>query len=87
MQQTRLDPEVLSMVLDSLDKLERDKITLEAKLEMDRVGEFPEKCPGPQMGISGQVPGILNDFGGNTCILQKFDNFFGGMLDRPVLHV
>ncbi len=41
--QTRLDPEVLSMVLDTIDKLEREKITLEAKLEMDRIGDFPEQ--------------------------------------------
>ncbi|SPD72867.1 Acyl-CoA dehydrogenase family protein [uncultured Desulfobacterium sp.] len=42
-EQRRLDPEVLSMVLDTIDKLEKDKITLEAKLEMDRVGDFPEE--------------------------------------------
>ena len=42
-EQTRLDPEMLSMVLDTIDKLEKEKITLEAKLEMDRVGDFPEE--------------------------------------------
>jgi alkylation response protein AidB-like acyl-CoA dehydrogenase len=36
-----MDPEVLSMVLDTLSKLEKDRLTLEAKLEMDRTGEFP----------------------------------------------
>ncbi|MBW2216276.1 MAG: acyl-CoA dehydrogenase family protein [Deltaproteobacteria bacterium] len=41
--QTRLDPEMLSMVLDTIDKLEKERITLDAKLEMDRVGEFPEE--------------------------------------------
>jgi alkylation response protein AidB-like acyl-CoA dehydrogenase len=41
--QTRLDPEMLSMVLDTIDKLEKEKITLDAKLEMDRVGDFPEE--------------------------------------------
>ena len=54
-QQTKLDPEVLSMVLDSLDKLERDKLTLDAKLEMDRVGEFPTELIrfmlGPDMAL------------------------------------
>jgi alkylation response protein AidB-like acyl-CoA dehydrogenase len=41
--QTRMDPEMLSMVLDTIDKLEKEKITLDAKLEMDRVGDFPEE--------------------------------------------
>jgi alkylation response protein AidB-like acyl-CoA dehydrogenase len=36
-----MDPEVLSMVLDTIDKLERDRLPLETKLEMDRDGEFP----------------------------------------------
>ena len=42
-EQTRLDPEMLSMVLDTIDKLEKERITLEAKLEMDSVGDFPEE--------------------------------------------
>ena len=42
-EQTRLDPEMLSMVLDTIDKLEKEKITLETKLEMDSVGDFPEE--------------------------------------------
>ena len=42
-EQKRLDPEVLSMVLDTIERLEKDRITLEAKLEMDRVGDFPEE--------------------------------------------
>jgi len=36
-----MDPEVFSMVLDTLSKLEKEKLTLEVKLEMDRTGEFP----------------------------------------------
>ncbi len=40
-QQTKMDAEVLSMVLDTIDKLEREKLPLETKLEMDRSGEFP----------------------------------------------
>ncbi|MBN1850008.1 MAG: acyl-CoA dehydrogenase family protein [Deltaproteobacteria bacterium] len=39
--QSKMDPEVLSMVLDTLAKLEREKITVEKKLEMDRLGDFP----------------------------------------------
>ena len=37
----KMDPEVFSMVMDTIDKLERDRVTLETKLEMDREGEFP----------------------------------------------
>ena len=40
---SRMDPEMLSMVLDTIDKLEREKVTLEAKLEMDKQGDFPEE--------------------------------------------
>ncbi len=37
----RMDPEVFNMVLDTIAKLEKEKITLEKKIEMDREGEFP----------------------------------------------
>jgi alkylation response protein AidB-like acyl-CoA dehydrogenase len=37
----RMDPEVFSMVLDTIAKLEKDKLTLDKKLEMDREGDFP----------------------------------------------
>jgi alkylation response protein AidB-like acyl-CoA dehydrogenase len=54
-QQTKMDPEVLSMVLDTLSKLERDRLSLEAKLEMDRTGEFPMELIrfmlGPDMAL------------------------------------
>ena len=39
--QSKMDPEVLSMVLDTIEKLEKDKLSVETKLEMDRNGEFP----------------------------------------------
>jgi alkylation response protein AidB-like acyl-CoA dehydrogenase len=42
-QQKRMDPETLSMVLDTIAKLEREKLSLETKLEMDQKGEFPEE--------------------------------------------
>jgi alkylation response protein AidB-like acyl-CoA dehydrogenase len=38
---SKMDPELFSMVLDTLSKLEKEKLTLEVKLEMDRTGEFP----------------------------------------------
>ena len=37
----KLDPEVLSMVLDTISKLEKEKITIDAKLAMDHEGDFP----------------------------------------------
>jgi len=37
-----MDPEVFAMVLETLSKLEKDRLPLETKLEMDRKGEFPE---------------------------------------------
>jgi alkylation response protein AidB-like acyl-CoA dehydrogenase len=39
----KMDPEVLNMILDTLSKLEKDRITLETKLEMDKEGEFPKE--------------------------------------------
>jgi hypothetical protein len=38
-----MDPEMLTMVLDTIIKLEKEKITLEARLEMDKEGEFPKE--------------------------------------------
>ena len=40
-EQSKMDPEMLSMILDTIDKLEKDRLTLDTKLEMDRTGEFP----------------------------------------------
>ena len=40
-QHGKMDPEVLSMVLDTIEKLEREKLPLETKLELDKNGEFP----------------------------------------------
>ncbi len=40
-EQSGMDTEMLSMVLDTIDKLEKDRLSLETKLEMDRKGEFP----------------------------------------------
>jgi alkylation response protein AidB-like acyl-CoA dehydrogenase len=50
-----MDHETLSMVLDTIDKLERDRLPLETKLEMDRKGEFPMELIrfmlGPDMAL------------------------------------
>lgn len=54
-QQTKMDPEILSMVLDTIEKLEREKLPLETKLDMDRSGEFPTELIqfmlGPDIGL------------------------------------
>jgi len=42
-QATKMDPDVLAMVFDTIDKLEREKLPLETRLEMDRAGEFPSE--------------------------------------------
>jgi alkylation response protein AidB-like acyl-CoA dehydrogenase len=42
-QATKMDPGVLSMVFDTIDKLERERLPLETKLEMDRAGDFPSE--------------------------------------------
>ncbi len=40
-QEGTMDPELLKMVLDTIDKLEKEKLPVEIKLEMDRLGTFP----------------------------------------------
>jgi len=40
-QHLKMDPETLSMVMDTISKLERDRLSIETKLEMDRIGDFP----------------------------------------------
>jgi alkylation response protein AidB-like acyl-CoA dehydrogenase len=40
-EQMKLDQETLSMVLDTIAKLEKEKITIDAKLDMDHEGAFP----------------------------------------------
>jgi alkylation response protein AidB-like acyl-CoA dehydrogenase len=53
--QTQMDPEVLLMVLDTLSRLEKEKLTLEAKLEMDHTADFPMQLirfmVGPEVGL------------------------------------
>ncbi|MFC1868735.1 acyl-CoA dehydrogenase family protein [Thermodesulfobacteriota bacterium] len=40
-EQSKMDPEILSMVLDTISKLEKEKVQLETKLEIDHEGTFP----------------------------------------------
>lgn len=39
--QSKMDPETLSMVMDTIAKLERERLSLETKLALDQAGEFP----------------------------------------------
>jgi alkylation response protein AidB-like acyl-CoA dehydrogenase len=65
-EQAKMDPEVLSMVLDTISKLEREKISLDAKLEMDRAGDFPMELIrfmlGPEVAL--HLIFIPEDYGG-----------------------
>ena len=51
----KMDPEVLSMVLDTIAKLEREQVSLNRKLEMDQKGDFPMELirfmQGPEIGL------------------------------------
>ena len=54
-EQSTMDTEMLSMILDTIDKVEKDRLTLDIKLEMDRTGEFPMDLIrfmlGPEVGL------------------------------------
>ncbi|MDB4444289.1 acyl-CoA dehydrogenase family protein [bacterium] len=51
----KMDPEILSMVLDTIAKLEREELSLDRKLEMDQKGDFPMELirfmQGPEIGL------------------------------------
>ena len=52
---TVMDQETYSIVFDTLKKIEREKLSLETRLEMDEKGEFPEDLirfmVGPDIGL------------------------------------
>jgi len=54
-QVNQMDTEMFNMVLNTIDKLEKDRLPLEVKLEMDRTGEFPMELIrfmlGPEMAL------------------------------------
>jgi alkylation response protein AidB-like acyl-CoA dehydrogenase len=64
--QPGMDPEMLSMVLDTISKLERDKLDLESKLNMDKCGDFPMDLIrfmlGPEVAL--HLVFIPEEFGG-----------------------
>ncbi|MFH1350852.1 MAG: acyl-CoA dehydrogenase family protein [Pseudomonadota bacterium] len=41
LESSRMDPEMLNMIFETISKLERERLPLETRLEMDRLGEFP----------------------------------------------
>ncbi|MBW2005614.1 MAG: acyl-CoA/acyl-ACP dehydrogenase, partial [Deltaproteobacteria bacterium] len=61
-----MDNEMFSMVLDTLKKIEREKLTSETKLEMDKHGDFPEELIrfmlGPEIGL--HLIFIPSEYGG-----------------------
>ena len=65
-EQTKMDPEVLSMVLDTISKLERERITLETRLGLDHEGGFPTDLIrfmlGPEVAL--QLIFIPTEYGG-----------------------
>jgi len=36
-----MDTEMLSMIMDTIDRIEKDKLPLQKKLELDQKGDFP----------------------------------------------
>ena len=65
-EQTRMDPEMLSMVLDTINKLEKEKITIETKLELDKEGEFPTELINFMLGpeVALHLIFIPEEYGG-----------------------
>jgi alkylation response protein AidB-like acyl-CoA dehydrogenase len=63
---SKMDPEMFSMVLDTMKKIEKEKLSLETKLEMDRLGEFPAQLIrfmlGPEVAL--HLIFIPEEFGG-----------------------
>jgi alkylation response protein AidB-like acyl-CoA dehydrogenase len=63
---SKMDPEMLSMVMETLNKLEKEKLTLVTKLEMDRLGVFPMELIrfmlGPEVAL--HLIFIPEEFGG-----------------------
>ena len=73
----KMDPEMLLMVLDTLSKLEKDKLPLDIRLDLDHTANFPMDLirfmVGPEVGLhlifvpkntagSGREPEISRSF-------------------------
>lgn len=61
-----IDPDMFEMILDSVDKLEKDKLSLETKLKLDVTGDYPADLirfiMGPEMGL--HLLFISEEYGG-----------------------
>jgi len=61
-----MDSEMLAMVLDTIDKLEKNRLPVETKLELDREGEFPTELIqfmlGPELAL--HLVFIPEEYGG-----------------------
>jgi alkylation response protein AidB-like acyl-CoA dehydrogenase len=65
-EQKRMDPEMLSMVLDTIAKLEKEKVDLETRLDLDRRGEFPTELINFMLGpeVALHLIFIPEEYGG-----------------------
>ena len=65
-QQRKIDPEMFEMILDSINKLEKEKLPLETKLKLDITGEYPAELirfiMGSEMGL--HLLFISEEYGG-----------------------
>ncbi len=65
-QHGKTDPEVLSMVLETIGRLEKEKLPLETRLELDKCGEFPAELMDFMLGpeIALHLIFIPEEYGG-----------------------
>jgi len=63
---SHMDPEMFNMVLDTLGKLQKERLTLQVKLEMDKAGVFPSELIrfmlGPEVAL--HLIFIPSEYGG-----------------------
>jgi len=61
-----IDPEMFQMILDSIEKLEKEKLSIETKLKLDLSGDYPSDLirfiMGPEMGL--HLLFISEEYGG-----------------------
>ncbi|MBW2106861.1 MAG: hypothetical protein JRI26_12795 [Deltaproteobacteria bacterium] len=78
-----MDNEMFSMVLDTLKKIEREKLTIETKLEMDKHGDFPEELIRFMLGpdVALHLIFVPSKYGGlGASASQIAYNFISGNL-------
>ena len=71
-----MDHEMFSIVLDTLKKIERERLSLETRLEMDKKGDFPEELIrfllGPDIGLHLIfIPAEYGGLGANALQIAK----------------